>query len=304
MTRTPPARVWLITGAGRGLGLAFVGAALSAGDQVVATARHTSAELAALVDSHPGNLVVFPLDVTDRDAVFATVDKAVAAFGRLDVVVNNAGYGLMGAVEEVSEAEARAQLDTNFFGALWVTQAVLPQLRAQGSGHIVQISSVGGIGTCPTLALYNASKWALEGFSDALAREVAGFGIRVTIAQPGGFATDWAGSSMRFAPSTETYDPLRADLFGADFRPGQPESTTEAGTEPQAAPAADAEAVAADEATEGDPADAAQALLTLVNSDDPPLRQLIGADAFDQARIALEWRRDDYRRDPRFVWPS
>ena len=279
MTRTPTSRVWLITGAGRGLGRAFATAALDAGDRVVATARRPEV-LADLAAERPGQLAVIPLDVTDRAAVFAAVEKAVAAFGRLDVVVNNAGYGLMGAVEEVDEAAARAQLETNFFGALWVTQAVLPHLREQGSGHIVQISSTGGIGTAPTFGLYNASKWALEGFSEALAQEVARFGIRVTIAEPGGFATEWAGSSMAFAPNLDAYDPLRAEMFGT------------------------ADPEVAGEQTDGEPAAAARALLALVNSEDPPLRQLIGDDAYEHARIVFERRRDDYRRDPRFTWPT
>ena len=139
------------------------------------------------------------LDVTDRGADFAAVAQAHEHFGRLDVVVNNAGYGQFGMVEELSEADARDQLETNLFGALWVTQAALPFLRAQRSGHILQVSSIGGISAFQNVGAYHASKWALEGLSQALAQEVAAFGIRVTLIEPGGFETDWAGSSARHA---------------------------------------------------------------------------------------------------------
>lgn len=135
-----------------------------------------------------------PLDVTDKAAATAAVDRAHGHFGQLDVVINNAGYGLFGMIAEVSGAEARAQLETNVFGALWVTQAALPHLRKQGRGHIIQVSSIGGISAFPILGMYHASKWALEGFSQALAQEVRPFGIFVTLIEPGGFATDWGGS--------------------------------------------------------------------------------------------------------------
>lgn len=276
-------RVWLITGASRGLGRAFARAALEAGDRVVATARRPDA-LDELVAAHPERAVALPLDVTDRSAVFTAVERANAAFGQLDVVVNNAGYGLLGAVEEITEAEARAQLETNVFGALWVTQAALPFLRARRSGHIVQISSTGGVGSMPTFGLYNASKWALEGFSEALAAEVAPFGIRVTIAELGGFATDWSWSSMRFTAPLPAYDGLRESLFGSARVPW------------------DMSQQASD--TSADPAVAASALVAHVRRDDGPLRVLIGDDAPEHVRMALERRRDDYRRDERFEWPG
>ena len=273
----PHPRTWFITGAGRGLGRAFAEAALDAGDNVVATARRPAA-LDALAGSHPDALRVLPLDVRDRDAVFATVDRAVACFGRLDIVVNNAGYGLVGAAEEVPEDEARRHLDTNLYGPLWVCQAALPHLREQGSGHIVQISSTGGVGAMPLFGLYNAGKWALEGFSEALAGEVAAWGIRVTIAEPGGFATDWAGSSMRFADPLPDYDELRSALFGTPTVPW---------------PAGPSEGP--------DPRDAAAALLDHVDRDDGPLRLLIGDDAPEHVGIALDRRIEDYARDPRFA---
>ncbi|PCC73586.1 NADP-dependent 3-hydroxy acid dehydrogenase YdfG [Nannocystis exedens] len=277
-------RVWFITGAGRGLGRAFVEGALAAGERVVATLRRPEV-LRPLVEAHPALLRTLALDVRDRSAVFTVVEQAHAAFGRLDVVINNAGYGLVGAVEEVSEAEAREQMDTNFFGALWVTQAVLPVLRAQRSGHIVQISSVGGVGTMPAFGLYNASKWALEAFSEALAAEVADLGIRVTIAELGGFATDWAWGSMRFASGLPAYDPLRERTFGTTRLPWdmsqQPSDTS------------------------ADPREAAAALARhLTDEGTRPLRLIVGADAPEHVSMALAKRRDDYRKNPGFAWPA
>lgn len=277
-------RVWFITGAARGLGRAFVEAALEAGDRVVATMRQPDV-LASLVEANPGSLRALRLDVRDREEVLDAVAQARAAFGRLDVVVNNAGYGLVGAVEEVTEREAREQMETNFFGALWVTQAVLPVLRAQGSGHIVQISSVGGVGTMPAFGLYNASKWALEAFSEALSAEVDGLGIRVTIAELGGFATDWAWSSMRFARGLPAYDALRERTFGIAHLPWDPGQQA---NDPSA-----------------DPREAAAALLRHVAGDSgDPVRLLVGADAPGHVATALARRRDDYRRNAGFAWPA
>jgi len=188
--------VWFITGASRGFGRLWAQAALERGDQVAATARDI-ASLDGLVEQFGDSVLPIQLDVTDRTAAFAAVAAAHERFGRLDIVVNNAGYGHFGFIEELSEDEIRAQLETNVFGALWVTQAVLPYLRAQGSGHILQVSSIGGITAFPMVGAYHASKWALEGFSQALAQEVAPFGIKVTLIEPGPFGTDWSGSSAR-----------------------------------------------------------------------------------------------------------
>ncbi len=187
-------KVWFITGSSRGFGRHWAEAALQRGDLVAATARDTSS-LTGLVETYGDAVLPLQLDVTDQVAARDTVAQTHKTFGRLDVVVNNAGYGLAGELEEVSEEQARAQMETNFFGALWITQAVLPYMREQGSGHIVQVSSIGGICTYPGFSLYHASKWALEGMSESLAQEVAGFGIHVTLVEPGPFATDWAGSS-------------------------------------------------------------------------------------------------------------
>jgi NAD(P)-dependent dehydrogenase (short-subunit alcohol dehydrogenase family) len=282
MTGPSSSRVWFITGAGRGLGRAFATEALAAGDRVVATVR-SDGVLDDLIADHPDALRVLMLDVRDRAAAFTTVDRARACYGRLDVIVNNAGYGLVGAIEEIAEQEASDQLATNLFGAMWVTQAVLPHLRSQGSGHIVQISTVGAVGTMPTLGIYNASKWALEGFSEALAAEVAPFGIRVTIAELGGFATDWAGSSMRFATPTGAYDELRTQLFGS---PHVPWDASEQPDDSQ--PGSDV---------------AARALLEHLDRPEGPLRLLIGTDAPEQVGMALAMRRDDYAHNHDFVWP-
>ncbi|WP_327151549.1 SDR family NAD(P)-dependent oxidoreductase [Nocardia sp. NBC_01329] len=284
-------RTWFITGANRGLGRAFTEAALAHGDHVVGTARDPR----TLEDLAQDRLTVLPLDVRDRDDVRATVDKAIAATGSLDIIVNNAGYGLVGAIEEFSESQIRDQMDTNFYGAVWVSQAAAPHLRNRGHGHIVQISTVGAVGSMPLFGMYNAGKWALEGFSAALADELRPFGIAVTIAQLGGFATDWAGSSMRFATANPVYADLRTATLGtADY----PDPRAVA-TEPAAA-----EGTEEAEWVDADPAVAAAAVLELVNLPDPPLRKIIGPGAQQMVAIALDQRRQDYARDPEFNWPT
>ena len=198
MSQSPSPRVWFITGASKGFGYVWTEAALARGDSVAAASR-TIGSLDALKAQHGDRLLPLTLDVGNKAAVDAAVKQAHDHFGRIDIAVNNAGYGLFGAIEEVTEAEARAQIETNLFGALWVTQAVLPIMRAQGSGHIVQISSIGGVYAVPTVGLYHASKWGLEGFSQALAAEVKHLGIKVTIVEPGGFATEWGTTSAHRA---------------------------------------------------------------------------------------------------------
>ncbi|WP_030438282.1 SDR family NAD(P)-dependent oxidoreductase [Actinoplanes subtropicus] len=242
-------KIWFITGAGRGFGRQFATAALSRGDKVAATAR-TKSTLDDLAAQYDDALLPLELDVTNRTDVISAVNAATEAFGRLDVVVNNAGYGLFGAVEEISEQELRDQMEVNLFGAFHVTQAVLPQLRTQGSGHIIQISTIGGIAGLPNLGGYSASKWALEGLSESLAAEVAPFGINVTLIEPGLFGTDWAGSSAVHATPQPQYEPLRdaANAQIATMPPGMI----------------------------GDPAAAADAILTIVDADKPPLRVLFG----------------------------
>ena len=219
-------KVWFITGTSKGFGRVWAEAALVRGDRVAATARNVET-LNPLVERYGDLVAAIPLDVTDKAAVGAAVEKAIAKFGRVDVAINNAGYGLFGAIEEVSEAEARAQIETNLFGALWVTQAVIPHMREQGSGHIIQVSSIGGVNAFPTVGLYHASKWALEGFSQSLAAEVAGFGVTVTIVEPGGFATEWGGPSAQHATPLPAYEPIRAARasFRASQKPGDPDAT-------------------------------------------------------------------------------
>ena len=241
-------KTWFITGASRGFGREWTIAALERGDRVAATARDTST-LDDLVERFGDAVLPLQLDVNDRAADFAAVARAHEQFGRLDVVVNNAGYGHFGFVEEISEDEGREQIETNLFGALWVTQAALPFLREQGAGHIVQVSSIGGISAFPLVGIYHASKWGLEGFSQALAQEVAGFGIKVTLVEPGGFDTDWAGDSASHSAQLPAYDELR-------------ESTMKARSTRNATP--------------GDPVASAAAILRVVDADEPPLRVFFG----------------------------
>jgi NAD(P)-dependent dehydrogenase (short-subunit alcohol dehydrogenase family) len=239
-------KTWFITGTSRGFGREWAIAALERGDRVVGTARDPST-LDDLVAKYGDALLALALDVTDRNAVFETVGRAHEHFGRLDIVVNNAGYGQFGMVEELSEQEAREQIETNLFGALWVTQAALPFLRKQGSGHFLQVSSIGGISAFPGIGMYHASKWALEGISQSLAQEVKGFGINVTLIEPGGFSTDWGSSSARHAEALDAY----AEQHEAS-------NQRRAGNTP------------------GDPTASAAAVLRIVDAEQPPLRVFFG----------------------------
>jgi NAD(P)-dependent dehydrogenase (short-subunit alcohol dehydrogenase family) len=241
-------KTWFITGTSRGFGHQWAIAALDRGDKVAATARDT-ASLDELVTKYGDAILPIKLDVTDRDAAFAAVRQAHEHLGRLDVVVNNAGYGHFGMVEEISEDEIRSQLETNVLGVLWVTQAALPYMREQGSGHIIQVSSIGGISAFISTGAYHASKWALEGFSQSLSQEVARFGIKVTLVEPAGYSTDWSGSSAKHSTPLPAYDQTREDATRARATrfpaPGNPVATRDA-------------------------------ILTLVDSDNPPLRLFLG----------------------------
>jgi NAD(P)-dependent dehydrogenase (short-subunit alcohol dehydrogenase family) len=197
-------KVWFVTGSSKGFGREFVLAALERGDKVAATARNIST-LDDLVERYGDAVLPLQLDVNDRDQVFAAVKSAHEKFGQLDVVINNAGYGLFGTVEEITEQQLRDQLETNLFGVLSVTQAALPIMREQGSGHIIQISTIGGVAAFPPLGGYHASKWALEGLTESLSQEVAGFGIKVTLVEPGGFDTDWGSASAVIADAQPQY---------------------------------------------------------------------------------------------------
>jgi NAD(P)-dependent dehydrogenase (short-subunit alcohol dehydrogenase family) len=255
-------KVWFITGTSRGFGREWAIAALERGDKVAATARDT-ASLDDLAAKYGDAILPLQLDVTDRAADFAAVKQAHEHFGRLDIVVNNAGYGQFGFVEEVSEQDARDQIETNVFGALWVTQAALPYLRAQRSGHIIQVSSIGGIVAFPNVGIYHASKWALEGFSQSLAQEVAPFGVHVTLIEPAGFSTDWSGSSSRTAEALPDY----ADLHAENDRVRKTR---------WAAP--------------GDPRASAAAVLKVVDADEPPLRVFFGDAPLGLAKADYEQR--------------
>jgi NAD(P)-dependent dehydrogenase (short-subunit alcohol dehydrogenase family) len=241
-------KVWFITGSSKGFGHLWAEAALERGDQVAATARDRSS-VDDLVARFGDAVLPIRLDVTDRAAVFGAVEEAHRRFGRLDVIVNNAGYGQFGLVEELSEAEVRDQIETNLFGAIWVTQAALPFLRAQGGGRILQVSSIGGVTAFPNVGMYHASKWALEGISQALAQEVAGWDIKVTLIEPTGYSTDWAGPSARHAASMADYGQVHKDIEAARaVRLGTP----------------------------GDPAATAEAVMQIVDAEDPPLRIFFG----------------------------
>jgi NAD(P)-dependent dehydrogenase (short-subunit alcohol dehydrogenase family) len=261
-------KVWFITGTSRGFGREWTAAALERGDSVAATARDTSG-LDDLVTKYGDRLLPITLDVTDRAADFAAVQQAHEHFGRLDVVVNNAGYGHFGLIEELSEADARDQMETNLFGALWVTQAALPFLREQRSGHIIQVSSIGGISAFPLVGMYHASKWALEGFSQALAQEVADFGIKVTLVEPGGFSTDWAGSSARHSEPLPAYEEFRAKAQ---------------------------QARASRNATPGDPTASAAAIMRVVDADEPPLRVFFGTAPLGIAEADYASRLENWRQ--------
>jgi NAD(P)-dependent dehydrogenase (short-subunit alcohol dehydrogenase family) len=241
--------VWLVTGSSRGLGRAIVEGILDRGDIVVATARKVG-ELESLTEKYADRLLLVTLDVTSPEQAQAAVEQVLERYGRLDVMVNNAGYGLVGAFEEMSSEEFTSQIATNFLGVVNMCRAALPALRKQGSGHIIQISSIGGRRGSAGLSGYQAAKFAVEGFSEVLAQEIGPLGIKMTIVEPGGFRTDWAGSSMSFASPMKGYEPV----IGA-FREW---IKTYSGTEP------------------GDPAKAAAVLFNISRLDEPPLRLPLG----------------------------
>jgi NAD(P)-dependent dehydrogenase (short-subunit alcohol dehydrogenase family) len=253
------AKTWLITGSSRGLGRELVQAAADEGDNVVATARRPGS-LDDLAARYGGRIRPVALDVSDPAAAREAVQAAVAAFGSLDVVVNNAGYATSASIEDLPEEEFRAQLDTNLFGVVNVTRAALPVLRAQRSGHIIQVSSIGGrVGGTPGMGGYQTAKYAVEGFSEVLSNEVRPLGIKVTIVEPGAFRTDWGGSSMQILPVSEDYESTVGEMNR--YRR------------------------AVDGQQPGDPARAAAVITEIARLDQPPLRLLLGSDAL---RIAGE----------------
>lgn len=254
-------KIWFITGAARGFGRVWAEAALERGDKVAATARDVTS-LGELVDRYGDRVLPLALDVTNAQQVVDAVGRAHGHFGRLDVVLNNAGYALVGAIEEATPEEVKAEFETNFFGALRVIQAVLPILRKQNGGHILGVSSVAGVVAGPITGFYNASKWALEALHDSLAQEIATFGIKVTLIEPGAYATGFASpSSFKLANGVEAYAALRQQVFShsahIDF--GEPKAT-------------------------------ADAILQIVDAAYPPLRLFLGTEGMPAVRAAYAAR--------------
>ncbi len=260
-------RVWLITGCSSGFGRAVAEAALARGDRVIGTLRQ-STQCREFEHLAPGRAFAEQLDVRDAARIDDVARSAVSRFGRIDVLFNNAGYGLLGAVEETSPDEARAILETNFLGTFLMTRALLPQLRKQGAGHILNMSSGAGVGAVPGLGLYSATKFAVEGLSEALAAEVAGFGIRVTIIEPGAFNTGFpTGGLVRVGQSSEAYSALTGQIAaGLQHWYGS---------------------------HAGDPRRAAEAILRIVDEPEPPLRLVLGADALAGIRVKIESLREN-----------
>ncbi|WP_263367715.1 oxidoreductase [Edaphobacter bradus] len=267
MAETHNPRTWVITGSSTGFGRLLAEEVLKAGGNVVATARKVE-QIADLEQRYPKQALALPLDVTNQAQVDAALAKTIERFGRVDVLVNNAGYGVAGAIEEVSEAELAPMYETNVFGLLRVTRSFLPQLRKQRSGHILNLSSIGGVTAGPGWGLYQSTKFAVEGLSEALAGEVAPLGIRLTIIEPGPFRTDFLGrsgveASTRIADYDATAGNARRYMNEQDGR--QP----------------------------GDPLKAVHAMMQVVESPNPPLRLLLGAGALKRVREKLDrWQKE------------
>jgi len=262
-------KVWFITGSSRGLGRSLTEAVLAKGLLVAATARKPE-QLNDLIEQYPTQVYPLQLDVTNYDEVYLAVAKAVEHFGRIDVLVNNAGFGITGAAEAFTDEQVRSQLETNLYAPIEVTRAVLPYMRKQRSGHILQISSVGGRVGNAGLSMYQAAKFGLGGFSEALAKEVAPLGIKVTCVEPGGFRTDWAGASMSFAPHVEGYettvDAIKGFISSGKFVPM------------------------------GDPEKAAKVMVDLVESPEPPVHLVLGSEAAGILKQADAARKAEFEK--------
>ena len=267
MTENSSNRVWFITGCSTGLGRVLAEEVLKSGGKVVATARKVE-QIADLERQYPERALALPLDVNNAAQVESAVAASMKGFGRVDVLVNNAGYGIAGAIEEVSEAEFMPMFETNLFGLLRVTRAFLPQLRKQHAGHILNLSSIGGVTAGPGWGLYQATKFAIEGLSEALAAEVAPLGIRVTIIEPGPFRTDFLGrSGVEAAQRIPDYEGTASNA--------RHYFNTQHGKQ------------------KGDPVRAAHAMMQVVESPDPPLRLLLGASALQRLRAKLDnWQKE------------
>lgn len=262
-------KVWFITGSSRGLGRSLTEAVLKNGDKVAATARNTQ-QLDELVQQFPDQIYPIQLDVTVKEQIHQAVNDAIQHFGNIDILVNNAGFGITGAAEAFTDEQVRSQLETNLYGPIEVTRAILPHMRKQGSGRILQISSIGGRVGGAGLTMYQAAKFGLVGFSEALAREVAPLGIQVTCVEPGGFRTDWAGSSMSFAVEIEGYESTIGNVTkffrGGDFVPV------------------------------GDPDKAAKVMIELVSHPEPPLHLILGSEAAGILKRADENRKAEFEK--------
>lgn len=262
-------KIWFITGSSRGLGRNLTKAVLENGDKVVATARDIN-QLNDLKEEYKDQILPVKLDVTNYDQIHEAVNKAIKHFGRIDVLVNNAGFGIIGAAEAYTQEQVRSQLETNLYAPIEITQAVLPFMRKQGSGRILQISSIGGRVGNPGLTMYQAAKFGLGGFTEALAKEVAPLGILVTSVEPGGFRTDWASASMTYAADIEGYETVkqRSDFFrGGNFIPV------------------------------GDPDKAAKVMVDLTSHPNPPVHLVLGSEA-----IAILKNADQNRQEEMEKW--
>lgn len=239
-------KVWLITGTSKGFGKVWAEAALKRGDKVAATARNIDS-LTDFKKIYGDAVLPINLDVNNREDCYSVVEEVVKHFGKIDVLINNAGYGHFGFVEEISETEARQQIETNVFGSLWMIQAVLPIMRNQKSGHILQVSSIGGVMAFPSLGIYHASKWAMEGICESLNQEVVQFGIKTTLIEPAAYATDWATTSASRSNPIDAYNGLREVMIasGGSMPVGNPDAT-------------------------------ASAILKVVETEQPPLRLFLG----------------------------
>jgi NAD(P)-dependent dehydrogenase (short-subunit alcohol dehydrogenase family) len=258
-------KVWFITGSSRGLGKSITEAVLKSGDKVAATARNIQ-QLDNLAAQYPEQLLSIQLDVTDYDKVHWAVAEAISHFGQIDVLVNNAGFGITGATEAFTDKQVRSQLETNLYAPIEITRAVLPYMRKQRSGSILQVSSIGGRMGSAGVSIYQAAKFGLTGFSESLAKEVAELGIKVTSVEPGGFRTDWAGDSMTYATKIEGYDTVnqRADYFiSGTFVPV------------------------------GDPDKAAKVMVDLAAHPNPPVHLVLGSEAIGFLKSADAWRAEE-----------
>ena len=262
-------RVWFITGSSRGLGRSLAEAVLANGENLVATSRNPK-DLADLQTQYSSQILALSLDVSNQQQIASTIEKAIERFGRIDVLVNNAGFGITGAAEGFTEEQVNSQLTVNLYAPIAITRAVLPHMRKQRQGHILQVSSVGGRVGNAGLSLYQAAKFGLSGFSESLAKEVAHLGIRVTCVEPGGFRTDWAGASMTFAPDVEGYEQIiggiKSFITSGKFVPM------------------------------GDPAKAAQAMIAVTEVNNPPVHLILGSEAVQIVRNAEASRMEELKK--------